>query len=184
MSEYSALRAEIISKQERKIDIWLHMYILYAALFALGIETDNKYFLLLTYIIIIPYQVMQNNCEWNVSRISTYIHTFYEENNSAMRWEDFNKHYTKYTDYLHKKTRGVIGFVRQAGSIHLAILTTLFYIYKTVEPKWLGPFNNIEWITMVLSVILAFVTIWLNKQDKTKIDKELVTIIQEFKKED
>lgn len=183
MNEYCALRAEIISKQEKKTDVWLHMYILYAALFTLGIETDNKYFLLLTYLIIIPYQVMQNNCEWNVSRISTYIQTFYEENNCAMQWEGFNKSYENYTDYLRKKTRGIIGFVRQAGSIHLAILTTVFYIYKTVEPKLLGPFDALEWITMVLSAFLAFVTIWLNKPDNARVDKELVTIMHEFKKD-
>lgn len=183
MNEYSALRAEIISKQERKIDVWLHMYILYGALFSLGIETDNKYFLLLTYLIIIPYQVMQNNCEWNVSRISAYIHTIYEENSSTMRWEGFNNCYTKYTDYLHKKTRGLIGFVRKAGSIHLAILTTGFYLYRTLEHNRVKPFETIDYITIGLSIILAGVTIWLNNPNIVIADEELVKIMQEFKKE-
>ena len=183
MSEYSALRAEIISKQEKKIEVWLHMYILFVTLFTLGIETDNRYLLLLTYLIIIPYQVMLNNCEWNVSRISTYIHIFYEENNSVMKWESFNKYYTKYTDYLHKKTAGFMGFIRQAGSIHLALLATGFYIWKTLDNKLIEQLDGIDWMTIVLSVLLLVITIYINNPDEIICDEELVIVIKDFKKE-
>lgn len=184
MSEYSALRAEIISKQEKKMEVQLHMYVLYGTLLTLGIETSNRYFLLLTYLIIIPYQVMINNCEWNVSRISTYISIFYEEDNPAMKWESFNKYYPKYTDYLHKETAGLIGFIRQAGSIHLALLATGFYVYKTLEIKRQEPFGVIDWVIILLSIFMIFVTIYINRSSNTTVDKELVEIMQEFKKED
>ena len=89
MSEYEALRSELLAYQDRKINIWLQMYALFLTLFGLALSFNNELYLL-TYVILIPYQFKMNNMEWNVSRLSAYIRIFYEEDNPAMNWESFN----------------------------------------------------------------------------------------------
>ena len=89
MDEYNALRAELLSKQEQKRSVWLHMYILYISLYVLGFEVSH-YLFLLTFLIIIPYQASINNLEWTTARISAYIRIFYEDKETTQRWETMN----------------------------------------------------------------------------------------------
>lgn len=186
INEYNALRAEIISKQEKRMDVWLQMYILFIALFSLGVETDNEVFFLLTYLITIPYQVMVNNCEWNVSRISAYIHIFYEKNNQAMRWEAFNKNYPEYINYFLKKVAGLPGFIRQSGSIHLGLLATVFYILKVldIEYRSLNQIEPFEWISILFSLILLLIIFFIDNPNERVCDEELIAIIENYKNTD
>jgi len=78
MNELNNIRNEIIADQEQRWNVWINMYVLYIALFVLGIQW-SYYLFLVTYIIILPFQATINNLVWNVDRISAYIRIFYEK---------------------------------------------------------------------------------------------------------
>lgn len=78
MSEYESIRCEFISMEEQQRNVWIYMYVLFAALFVLGLEF-NHYLFLVTYIILIPFQIVINRYNWSISKMSTYIRIFYEE---------------------------------------------------------------------------------------------------------
>ena len=65
MNEYAALRNEIITMEELERNVWIYMYVLYVTLFALGIEFSYD-LLLLTYIILIPFQTVINRYQWHI----------------------------------------------------------------------------------------------------------------------
>lgn len=147
------------------------MYILFISLFVLGLEM-SYYLFLLTYVILIPYQEVINNMEWNVSRISAYIRTFYEESDPNLNWEYMNAKYPKYLEYLERRVRGLSGFVRNAGSIHLGFLATAFFIGSLLQENCdvnTRAFNlNLQDILLILfSVVMFFITILINQDSKT-----------------
>jgi len=188
MDEYNALRAELVAKQERKAQVWLHMYILYISLFVLSVDKNRYGLLLLTFVVLIPYQEVINNLEWNVSRISAYIREFYEDETSAQRWETMNPTYKPYTEFLqNQKVNTLSGFVRRAGSIHLGLLSTGFYIGNVVTKHFecgtLQKLTLMELAGMLLAVILLAFVVYENQSSKQKCEQELKDIIADYKKE-
>jgi len=187
LNELDNLRQEIISKQEQKRNVWLHMYILFISLFVLGLEMSH-YLFLLTFVILIPYQEVINNMEWNVSRISAYIRIFYEKDNPDLNWETMNTHYPAYLDYLRKQVRGLPGFVRNAGSIHLGFLATAFFIGSLLKENFIansGVFNLdfMDIFLIFFSVGMFFVTVLINQDSQTDHKPELERIINGYRKD-
>ncbi|MDE6590458.1 MAG: hypothetical protein K2K53_09000 [Oscillospiraceae bacterium] len=187
LDELNNLRNEIISKQEQKRNVWLHMYILFISLFVLGLEI-SYYLFLLTFVIIIPYQEVINNMEWNVSRISAYIRTFYEKDNPDLNWETMNTHYRPYLDYLEKRVKGVSGFVRNAGSIHLGFLATAFFVGCLLKENLMandGAFVlSIADIFLILfSVGMFFITVRVNQESKIDHKQYLEPLMDGYKEE-
>ncbi len=188
MDEYNALRAELLSKQEQKRSVWLHMYILYISLFVLAVETSYS-LILLTFVVIIPYQEVLNNLEWNVSRISAYIRIFYEDNNNSHHWETMNTKNKPYTDFLKdKKINTLSGFIRNAGSVHLGLFSTVFYIASVVNEHYangglLRDLSVGKLIVMLVVLLLLAVVVCENMPSKQKCEQELQDIIAAYKKE-
>jgi len=187
LDELNNLRNEIISKQEQKRNVWLHMYILFISLFVLGLEISH-YLFLLTFVILIPYQEVINNMEWNVSRISAYIRAFYEEDYPDLNWETMNTHYSAYLEYLKKQVRGVSGFIRNAGSIHLGFLATAFFIGRLLKENFIandGVFilEPIDILLILFSIGLFFVTVLINLDSRTNHKPDLEPIIKGYKEE-
>lgn len=89
MNEYAALRNEIITMEELERNVWIHMYILFVTFFALGIELSYN-LLLLTYIILIPFQIVINRYQWFIAKVSTYIRIFYEQDDDNLNWESMH----------------------------------------------------------------------------------------------
>lgn len=184
-SEYSALRNELVSKQEQKRSVWLHMYILYLSLFVLGFEISH-YMFLLTFIVLIPYQAVLNNLEWNVSRISAYIQVFYETEQTELRWETMNTHYTPYTHFLKQRCGGISRFVRIQNSIHLGLLSTALFIYHVLSQdvtakSFVFHLSPKGLLASLAALVLLFILILENCNRYTKCDPELKTIIKKYK---
>ncbi len=187
LDELNNLRQEIISKQERKGNVWLHMYILFISLFVLGLEISH-YLFLLTFVILIPYQEVINNMEWNVSRISAYIRVFYEKDNPNLNWETMNTKYLPYLEYLNKQVRGLSGFVRNAGSVHLGFLATAFFIGVLLKENYIanGRAFNLDFMDIFLilfSVGMFLVTVIINRDSQTDHKPELERIINGYREE-
>lgn len=187
--EYSSLRAELVSKQDRKIEVYLHMYLLYIPIFALAVEFEQYNLLLITYMVLIPYQAIINNMEWNVSRISAYIRIFYESEQVNQKWETMNTEYKPYTDYLEKtKIKSVSGFVRRAGSVHLAALSTGFYVFRVLEnaAKATGiqyKLSGMQIGLICLSVVAFFIVLLENRACESECESDLLDIMHGYKRE-
>lgn len=187
LAELNNLRNEIISKQEQKRNVWLHMYILFISLFVLGLQISH-YLFLLTFVILIPYQEVINNMEWNVSRISAYIRVFYESDNPNLNWETMNAKYAPYLDYLGKRVKGISGFVRNAGSIHLGFLATSFFIGYLLMDNFTTHSGIIalslaEMLLVLFSIGLFFLTVIINQESKKKHKLDLECLMEGYKKE-
>ena len=170
LAKLSNLRDEIISKQEQKNNVWLHMYILFVSLFVLGLEVLH-YLFLLTFVILIPYQEVINNMEWNVSRISAYIRIFYEEDNPDLNWESMNTQHQSYLDYLGKRVKGFSGFIRNAGSIHLGFLASAFFIGFSLKESIMKSgrvfaLNVVDILLILLSIGMFLLTVYINHESK------------------
>lgn len=187
LEEFNNLRNEIISKQEQKRNVWLHMYVLFISLFVLGLQISH-YLFLLTFVILIPYQEVINNMEWNVSRISAYIRAFYESNDPNLNWETMNTKYTPYLDYLGQRVKGVSGFVRNAGSIHLGFLATAFFMGRLLIDNFTANSGVIvlgltDILLVLFSIGMFFLTVIINQDSKKNHKPDLERLMDGYKKE-
>lgn len=184
MSEYEALRSELLAYQDRKINIWLQMYALFLTLFGLALSFNNELYLL-TYVILIPYQFKMNNMEWNVSRLSAYIRIFYEEDNPAMNWESFNTQYIPYKEFFTKVIKSSASIARNCGPIHLGCLASGFFIYSLIAKNLANgmPFYGdvYDWVGALVSIALLVFVFLNNKLEAFKCEDELVSIIRSYK---
>lgn len=182
MNEYDGLRNEIISMEEQQRNVWIYMYVLFVTLFVLGIEFSYNLFLI-TYVVLIPFQIVINRYRLSISKISTYIRIFYEEDVDELNWENFQV-YDGYKKYYRKLSSGIPGKIRDTGVSQLGILSTSFYILFMLYNK----FNNdtfklsvIDILLIILSIILFFITMLLNKEYTKNYDEELEYVINNYK---
>lgn len=178
--EYESLRSEIVSQLETKRNIWIYMYVLYLTMFVLGIEV-SRYFLLVTYIIIIPFQSAINSHARAIRIMSTYIRIFFEEQYSFINWETFCicKEYKDFRRTTYKGIRKVL----HMGSVQLGGLSTIFFIYLLLkESCYQGIFKLkcFDILFIIISISL-FVCVYLENKDYQKeTDKDLETLVKSF----
>ena len=187
LAELSNLRIEIISKQEQKRNVWLHMYILFVSLFVLGLEVSH-YLFLLTFVILIPYQEVINNMEWNVSRISAYIRTFFEKDNPDLNWESMNTQYESYLRYLDERVKGLSGFIRNAGSIHLGFLASAFFIGFTLKENItvhgeIFALDIVDIFFVLLSIGMFIITVCINQESRINHKPDLEPLMDGYREE-
>ncbi len=180
MNELNNIRNEIIAYQEQKRNVWINMYILYSAVFVLGLEL-SYYMFLVTYLIILPFQAAINNLEWNVSRLSAYIRIFYEEKDESLNWESMNVNYEAYRKYLSRMEGKLSGWIRNTSAAQLGFLSTLFFIGKFIYEKHLDNFGIIEFSLILISVILFLVALTLSMDCKKSYTDELEYITRKYK---
>ena len=122
-SEYESIRNEIISVNEMRNNLWINMYIIYIALFSCGLQFSYNMFLV-TYIVLIPFQVKMNQYKRVFMEAGLYIKNIYEDNGET-GWETFhfNNEFIKY----HSKGKWYL--MVGTGSTQLGVLSTLFYIF-------------------------------------------------------
>lgn len=156
MNEYDSLRNEIISQLSTKRNIWMYMYTLYLTIFVIGIEVSYN-LLLVTYIVIIPFQSAINSHARAIRVAAAYIRLKYENENSGFDWEKFHisseyKNFQKMNYHGAKK-------VLHMGSVQLGILTTISFIFFKAKDAYN---NNIFLMSksdialIALSIILLY----------------------------
>ena len=163
IQEYEALRNEIISMQELQRTVWINMYVLFCTLFVLGLQWSH-YLFLVTYIILIPFQCVINDFLWSVSKISTYIRVFFENERDDMHWENFHI-YDVYQEYYKRKSNSLTGLIRVSGSVHLGFLATGFFCGYTLLENFDGnrfTLTGLNIFFMLFSVLLFFIVMKIN----------------------
>lgn len=182
MNEYDSLRSEIISIEEKRRNVWIYMYVLFTTIFVLGIEFSYN-LLLITYIVLIPFQVVINRYNWGVAKISAFIRIFYEEDNNYFAWEGMHV-YPEYNDLIKKYNKSVLGIIRYTGVSQLGFLATGFYIAHLFYDRYSDGLLHLEIIDIVfvlLSIFLFFITIILNQENNKSHKEELELFIRKYK---
>lgn len=181
---YETLRSEIIYIMGMQRNIWINMYVLFCTLFVLGLQWSH-YFFLVTYIILIPFQCVINDYWQALCRIATYIRVFFENEDTGISWESFQK-YKPYTDYYKTKRKGIISTIGKAGAIYLGILATTFYCGYAIKDSWVD--NRLvlrieEALLILLSLALCIILIIIKKNYYRTYDTELENIMEQYKQE-
>lgn len=180
--EYTSLRNEIISCEEQQRSVWIYMYIMFGTLFILGIE-KSCYMFLVTYIILIPFQVVINRYAWSITKLSTYIRLFYEQDEHQLNWETMHI-CNEYKLYLKKINNSISGIMRNSGGTQLGFLSTSFFIITLLSNNYQ---NNIFKLTLIdislifLSFILFIIVILINIEFTKSYDEELELVIKYYK---
>lgn len=179
---YETLRNEIISTQEQRRNVWLSMYTLYATLFVFGVEF-NYHLLLCTYVIIIPFQNIINDCTSAVSKLSAYIMVYFERNRDDMNWE-YLQLYPEYRNYYSKDHKTIIGRLKNTGSTQLGLLTTAIYnalwIMEVVKREGMV-FSTFELFASILSFVLLLFSTYVNGRFDKMDDGEYIHIIEKYR---
>lgn len=180
--EYTSLRNEIISCEEQQRTVWIYMYILFGTLFVLGIE--RSYFMfLVTYIILIPFQVVINRYAWSITKLSTYIRLFYEQEERHLNWESMHT-CNEYKLYYKNINSSITGIMRNSGGTQLGFLSTSFFIIVLLYNNYQGNRFHLTLIDVsliFLSLFLFLIIIIINKEFNKSYDNELELVIQKYK---
>lgn len=182
MSEYESIRNEIISMEEQQRNVWIYMYVLFITLFILGIEW-SYYLFLVTYIVLIPFQVVINRYSWSVAKMSTYIRIFYEKNRNDLNWESMHV-YNEYREYYKKLNSGITGIIRYIGVTQLGFLATSFYISFLMYNRYsenIFNLTSIDIFSIIASLCLFFLTLMLNREYNKNYHTDLETVVQGYK---
>lgn len=183
MNEYDSLRNEIISIEDRRRNVWIYMYVLFVTIFVLGMEFSYDLFLV-TYIILIPFQIVINRYNWGVVKISTFIRVFYEEDKKDLAWEGLHIT-TEYKELIKKYNRGLSGIIRYTGVSQLGFLATTFYIGSLLKDKYnAGTFSlgMMDIFLVIVSICLFFMTIILSLEYNKDYRKELSELMKNYKR--
>lgn len=184
MEVYETIRNEIISIQELQRNVWIYMYVLFGTLFVLGLQW-SKYLFLVSYVILIPFQCIINDYRWSISKMSTYIRVFFEEEDKEIGWESLHI-YSKYKEYYRNKRKRISGIIRISGAVHLGFLSTFFFCWNILQNSYANEvfkIGIIDLIWIVISIILFMILILVNKDYYHDYDQELEEVMRKYKKE-
>lgn len=182
MDEYNSLRSEIISIQEKRRNVWIHMYILFISIFVLAIEFSYKLFLV-SYIVLIPFQIVICRYDWGVKKISSYIRIFYEECDNNLTWESFHV-FKNYREIIDRYNKSIMGLTRYTGSSQLGFLASVFFIINFLSDKFyenIFHLKGIDVIYLLASVFLFIVTVYINQTYNKNHIEDLESVIREYK---
>lgn len=133
MEEYSALRAEIINQETAETSIYLQMYSFYAALFSAALALNTKEIFLVSYIILILFQLRLNYSVRCVTKVSTYISVFYE-NRYDIHWEGLHR-YLPYEKFYLKEENSLGATLKKYSATVMGLVSTMFYIPSRIDQR-------------------------------------------------
>lgn len=184
MEVYETIRNEIISIQELQRNMWIYMYVLFGTLFVLGLEWSN-YLFLVSYVILIPFQCIINDYQWSISKMSTYIRIFFEEQDRNMGWESLHI-YSRYKEYFMNRSKSIGGIIRISGAVHLGGLSTFFYCWDILQKSYINGIFTIgimDLVWIVIAIVLFTILILVNKDFYHDYDSELEEVMRKYKEE-
>ncbi len=181
---YESLRNEILTMEEMQRNVWIYMYVLFCTLFVLGLQWSNNLFLV-SYIILIPFQCVINDYRWSISKMSTYIRIFFENEDRNIGWETLQVSEI-YRTYDRQKKRSIRNVIGMSGSIHLGLLATSFYCGYTLKDLYSNNYFVLEIeniLLIIVSILLFMFLVMLNRAFYRDYDRELEDVIKRYKED-
>ena len=174
--EYESIRNEIVSLNEMRNNLWINMYVIYISLFSFGLQFSYDLFLV-TYIVLIPFQMKMNQYKRMVLEAGIYIKAIYEDN-SKVGWEIF--HFRD--EYIKIHNKGKWYLMVGTGSTQLGLLSTIFYIFFAVKNNGFYQIFYVDTLLVLLSLFLLIVLVMVNWNTTKVIDVNIYeNIIEKYK---
>ncbi len=182
LSEYESIRNELIAMEDQQRNVWLHMYTLFITIFILGIELSYN-LLLVTYIILIPFQIVINRYKISILKMSIYIKIFYEKDIAWLNWEGLQT-FRKSKEYYIKIDTSIEGILGHTGSSQLGLLSTIFFCVLLLHNRYSNDIFSLsikDVFLIAISICLCFVVINLNRAYKKNHHEDLENLISSYK---
>lgn len=176
---YDSLRNEITTMESIQMNLWIAIYASYLTLFILAIELSH-YILLLTFVILIPFQSQLLRYRWSIIRMSEYVKLFFELDRGDMHWELFHEseELVQYNLKFNKKLASILSYT---VTVQLGLLSTTAFcsitLYQSIQKY------NIVWydvLFIIISIICLIITSILNHQYK-EFGADIKPVIENFK---
>ena len=128
--EYEAVRNEIIRLQESITNETIYMYVTYITLFSIGFS--YKWAFLASFIVLIVFQAIINENQWEIKKCSVFLKVFFEESYDDIHWEGF--HTFKYYKTLRNIRENKIGWkLYKWSSSFLALISLIFLVFTVFK---------------------------------------------------
>lgn len=183
---YEALRAHILQKECQIANETIYMYVSYFALLAIG-SIWNDWISLLPFLVLIVFQSMINEEEWEICKASMYIKTFFEKQRKDIHWEslhEFQSYSLVFSNIIHK----TIGwYISKCSAIILSVLSFVCILLPILH-NYNYQILNVSFAPtarIIFAGLLMTVTIWINRKffsirENEKLKSKLAEAIKEF----
>lgn len=112
LEEYKSLRTEMLQHIQDYQNVRNMMYLVALTMIGFFIKKDvNVLYFLSPSIIIIPSYFVAMNSWHTVTKISTYINVFYEQDNGCINWENRNFDFKKHNEKITKMSTNLMSYL-------------------------------------------------------------------------
>ena len=185
ITEYESLRNEIIATQGARENAILYMYTVYIALFVLSIEYSH-YILLVTFVVLIPFQARILKAEASIAKISAFIRLFFEQETIDMHWESLQETLAEHPQYV-KDHNTIVDKLSGTGATQLGCLSTIFFLFKVLKEATYTQFPEYIALPDVIVILVSLVgvgfTVYITMKYKKGTYKAEERQIEQYKQE-
>jgi len=172
--EYEAVRNEIIRVQNSITNETIYMYVTYITLFSIGFS--YSWFFLASFIMLIVFQGMINENQWELKKMSTFLKVFFEERYDDLHWERLHafKYYRTIRNIRENKVEWKLYKWSASFLAFISLLFLIFTTFKQVE----ADISTYEILILTVGFCLFFLTIHINSSFN-HIDEERDTMLRD-----
>ena len=88
-AEYNTLRAEILNESALQTNLRVAMCTIAIVVITFACERENPILFLITYVVILPFQLLCKSKQMGILRISAYLIVRYERRFTHLKWETY-----------------------------------------------------------------------------------------------
>lgn len=180
MHEYDSIRNELIAMEEIQLNLWIAMYASYFTLFVLAMQW-SYYILLLTFIVLIPFQSKILRYKWSIIRMSMFIVVFFESERKDLHWETFHSCSDEFKQYCKKFNKGLSSIFSETGAVQLGVISMItfwsYIIYYSIQTHRV---SYIDMLLVLLSIVGA-IMIFILKRKYGNFGRDVDDVIKEYK---
>jgi len=167
---YESLRNEIIRLQEAITNETIYMYVTYFALLAFGYKYE--WMILASFIVLIVFQAMINKEWWLITKCSTYIRTFFEEQRKDMHWESFN-HFEKFNELNNKLNKELCWKIYRWSATFLAVISFIALTILFIDKYQKIGVSLFEAIALIIGLFFFHIVAYTNTKAFSKSDENI-----------
>lgn len=173
--EYLMLREEILHLDTIVNNTINFFYVFVSATLLFAVEKEDSWFILISYVVIIPAYLMVLSKKIGLYKIAAYQYVFHE--GKAFKWETRQKRIYEMPTFL--SIRRVQSF--NFPFIFVSTFVTIIFCIKT---NWNNINLTIEFLKVVMAMVLYIIQIGLVIKNRKVSIENFITIWEDVKKEE
>lgn len=179
--EYEAIRNEIIRLQDSITNETIYMYVTYITLFSIGFSYIWGF--LASFIVLVVFQSMINENQWELKKCSIFLKVFFEECYGDMHWERL--HTFKYYKTIRTIRENKLGWkIYKWSSSFLALISLLALMFTIIKQVGINV-STYEVLVFLTSFCFVSLILYINASfsyKEGKSDDALRDCIEEYLK--